>query len=127
MQESHERKCWDCGNVAIHESSITPGVLCKKCDSQDTRRKRGISHVDANSRDSLLAYLRTKLNPSEIVSTVSRTDPQGFFATWFRMPDDSQMYCATYFAQWDVTAVVNRSESSGWHVPALTERLRSSS
>lgn len=38
MQESHERKCWDCGNTATHESSITPGVLCPKCGSQDTRR-----------------------------------------------------------------------------------------
>lgn len=38
MAEGHERKCWDCGNVATHESSITPGVLCKQCGSQDTRR-----------------------------------------------------------------------------------------
>lgn len=37
MKEQHERKCWDCGNVAIHESRIVPGVLCSKCGSQDTR------------------------------------------------------------------------------------------
>lgn len=36
--ESHERKCWDCGNVAIHAKAITPEVLCSKCGSQDTRR-----------------------------------------------------------------------------------------
>jgi DNA-directed RNA polymerase subunit RPC12/RpoP len=40
MSESHVRKCWECGNVATHESSITPGVLCKKCGSQDTRKVR---------------------------------------------------------------------------------------
>ena len=38
MYESHERKCWGCGNVAIHRSSITPWVLCSNCGSQDTRK-----------------------------------------------------------------------------------------
>ena len=33
----HERKCWDCGNVAMHADNVTPEVLCKKCGSQDTR------------------------------------------------------------------------------------------
>lgn len=33
----HERKCWDCGNVAEHEDNVVPHVLCKKCGSQDTR------------------------------------------------------------------------------------------
>lgn len=33
----HERKCWDCGNVADHEDNVTPAVLCNKCGSQDTR------------------------------------------------------------------------------------------
>lgn len=37
---NHERKCWDCGNIAEHESDITPGVLCKRCGSQDTRRTK---------------------------------------------------------------------------------------
>jgi hypothetical protein len=32
-----QRKCHDCGNVAMHEDSVTPWVLCKKCGSQDTR------------------------------------------------------------------------------------------
>ena len=32
-----ERKCYDCKNVAIHEDSILPWVLCKKCGSDDTR------------------------------------------------------------------------------------------
>ncbi len=34
----HKRRCHDCGNVAMHDSDITPGVLCSKCGSQDTRR-----------------------------------------------------------------------------------------
>ena len=34
----NERRCWDCGNVAVHLDFITPHVLCKKCGSQDTRR-----------------------------------------------------------------------------------------
>lgn len=38
MSDIHERKCHDCGNVAIHQDSITPWVLCPKCGSQDTRR-----------------------------------------------------------------------------------------
>ncbi len=37
IHDPHERKCWDCGNIAIHEDRITPWVLCKKCGSQDTR------------------------------------------------------------------------------------------
>jgi DNA-directed RNA polymerase subunit RPC12/RpoP len=40
MNENHLRRCWDCGNIATHESSIAPGVLCKKCGSQDTRKVR---------------------------------------------------------------------------------------
>jgi DNA-directed RNA polymerase subunit RPC12/RpoP len=35
-----ERKCWDCGNIAEHEDSVVPHVLCKKCGSQDTRLTR---------------------------------------------------------------------------------------
>jgi len=37
---AHERKCWDCGNVADHADDITPHVNCKKCGSQDTRRTK---------------------------------------------------------------------------------------
>ncbi len=37
-----KRKCWDCGNVAMHESDITHGVLCSKCGSQDTRLVREV-------------------------------------------------------------------------------------
>lgn len=32
-----ERKCFDCGNVAMHKAAYTPWVLCSKCGSQDTR------------------------------------------------------------------------------------------
>ncbi len=38
--EAHKRKCWDCGNVALHEESVVPNVLCKQCGSQDTRKVR---------------------------------------------------------------------------------------
>ena len=41
MSGAHERKCWDCGNVAVHMKSITPEVLCTQCGSQDTRRVKG--------------------------------------------------------------------------------------
>ena len=33
----HERKCYDCGNVAIHIENVPPGVCCQLCKSQDTR------------------------------------------------------------------------------------------
>lgn len=33
----HERKCYECGNVADHEDNVTPYVCCKKCGSKDTR------------------------------------------------------------------------------------------
>jgi ribosomal protein S27E len=36
--KEHERKCWDCGNIAVHQDNIVPEVNCKKCGSQDTRR-----------------------------------------------------------------------------------------
>ncbi len=32
-----KRKCWQCGNIAMHEDNIVPHVNCKKCGSQDTR------------------------------------------------------------------------------------------
>lgn len=35
--ECHKRKCWDCGNIAEHEDTVVPHVLCEKCGSQDTR------------------------------------------------------------------------------------------
>lgn len=35
-----QRKCWDCGNVAMHADNIVPWVLCTKCGSQDTRLVR---------------------------------------------------------------------------------------
>lgn len=41
------RKCWNCGNVADHESDVAPGVCCRKCGSQDTRlirRKDTLHH-----------------------------------------------------------------------------------
>ena len=31
------RKCWSCGKKQIHRESVTPGVLCRFCGSQDTR------------------------------------------------------------------------------------------
>ena len=31
------RKCWNCGKSQIHRDSVTPGVLCRFCGSQDTR------------------------------------------------------------------------------------------
>lgn len=37
---SHERKCWNCGNIAMHADNVVPWVLCTKCGSQDTRLKR---------------------------------------------------------------------------------------
>ena len=38
MPTVHQRKCWDCGNLAWHADMMTPYVLCRKCGSQDTRR-----------------------------------------------------------------------------------------
>lgn len=34
---NHWRKCYACGNVAIHSESVVPEVLCTQCGSQDTR------------------------------------------------------------------------------------------
>lgn len=35
--KAHERKCWDCGNIAVHEDNVTPWVCCSMCGSRDTR------------------------------------------------------------------------------------------
>lgn len=35
-----ERKCWTCGNVAMHADDVAPDVCCAKCGSQDTRRTK---------------------------------------------------------------------------------------
>lgn len=51
----HERKCWDCGNVAEHESRIAPEVCCKKCGSQDTRAtKKPVGPPATVSRNALV-------------------------------------------------------------------------
>jgi DNA-directed RNA polymerase subunit RPC12/RpoP len=70
MKENHLRKCWDCGNVATHESIIKPGVLCKKCGSQDTRKVRvQPSPVPArSSTETLIAACR------ELAATVQCDD-----------------------------------------------------
>jgi hypothetical protein len=34
------RACWACGKDQIHRASVTPGVLCRFCKSQDTRLMR---------------------------------------------------------------------------------------
>jgi hypothetical protein len=34
----NKRRCYVCGDIAYHEDSRTPYVLCRKCGSQDTRR-----------------------------------------------------------------------------------------
>lgn len=38
LDGKHERECWDCKTINLHEDSITPWVLCPHCGSQDTRR-----------------------------------------------------------------------------------------
>lgn len=38
--ERHERRCWDCGHVAMHASDVAPWVNCDACGSQDTRRTK---------------------------------------------------------------------------------------
>jgi DNA-directed RNA polymerase subunit RPC12/RpoP len=38
MSTTHKRLCWNCQTTNEHASDITPGVLCPRCGSQDTRR-----------------------------------------------------------------------------------------
>ena len=38
MSETHQRKCWNCGNVAEHERAYGDAVRCKRYGSMDTRR-----------------------------------------------------------------------------------------
>jgi len=40
MTTTHNRLCWNCKTTNEHASDITPGVLCPRCGSQDTRRVR---------------------------------------------------------------------------------------
>ena len=40
LSVSEVRRCWTCGNIALHRDNVTPYVLCSKCKSQDTRRIR---------------------------------------------------------------------------------------
>lgn len=45
FNKPHMRRCWNCDNEAMHQSRITPGVLCGKCGSQDTRAMDSDSKV----------------------------------------------------------------------------------
>jgi len=58
----HQRKCWDCGNVAGHESDVVPGVLCKRCGSQDTRRTKNKSDTKYVPAEILLALIGIDLS-----------------------------------------------------------------
>lgn len=49
----HQRKCWDCGNVAMHAENVVPGVLCAKCGSQDTRLVKQIPPAVEPTRSQL--------------------------------------------------------------------------
>lgn len=40
MSNAHYRRCWDCGAINLHETDYVPGVLCKRCGSQDTRKTK---------------------------------------------------------------------------------------
>lgn len=51
MSEPHERRCWNCGNVAMHADAVAPAVLCKKCGSQDTRRTKRSEPIPPNELD----------------------------------------------------------------------------
>jgi len=50
------RKCHDCGSIAEHESDIRPGVLCKKCGSQDTRKIKTPDFVKPEPDESGTAF-----------------------------------------------------------------------
>lgn len=75
-----QRKCWDCGNVAEHEDSVVPHVLCKACGSQDTRPvRKPESNIPLlpNSGGVSTVFQWSKSRPSDV----------GWF--WFRSGDDS--------------------------------------
>jgi DNA-directed RNA polymerase subunit RPC12/RpoP len=59
MSNSHERKCRDCGNVAVHEDNVTPWVNCRACGSQDTRLIRKPIPIEEEI-EGLLSDLRTR-------------------------------------------------------------------
>lgn len=64
----HQRRCWECGNVAEHKDSITPWVLCSKCGSQDTRRVKAVEDPPT------IADLGMLL--ARLVQQVRKHDPQ---------------------------------------------------
>ena len=72
MNDQHERKCHDCGNVAIHEDRITPWVLCKKCGSQDTRPTKPPPPTREQQLESTVAELVGLLRMGQELSEASR-------------------------------------------------------
>lgn len=64
-----ERKCWTCGNVAMHEDNVTPWVLCKKCGSQDTRLTKptpGMQKIDEEREHAQVGALLAKCESFEV-------------------------------------------------------------
>lgn len=74
MNDQHERKCHDCGNVAIHEDRITPWVLCKKCGSQDTRPTKPPPPTREQQLESTVAELVGLLRECELFLRVIGLD-----------------------------------------------------
>lgn len=98
----HERKCWECGNVAQHADNVTPEVLCKKCGSQDTRatKRREVSPYESDGHKDRCALIGLSVSrtldmqdasPKEIEE---RVDAMGtglrIIATWASCDSGSQ-------------------------------------
>lgn len=72
----HQRRCWDCDNIAEHSDNVAPEVCCKKCGSQDTRPvKTAVRHGSCGhaalyqppgSDAQLIADLRKQINELQI-------------------------------------------------------------
>jgi chemotaxis methyl-accepting protein methylase len=72
------RKCWDCGNIAEHQDSIIPHVLCTVGGSQDTRllKAKAATGEETCSLSAEIALALATVPRDDYRGTLAATDRQ---------------------------------------------------
>ena len=80
-----ERRCWDCGNVAMHDGNVSPPVLCKKCGSQDTRLTQKHSWSLDLKKECLPRVPLTELQVEDVFATRDLLDRETLLGVVWRL------------------------------------------
>lgn len=101
-----ERRCWTCGNVAMHADDIAPDVCCQKCGSQDTRRtKPSAADQKLTKRQEFeqIGQLLARCVSGGMIVEISPTQDHGFWV-WIGLLENGGEH----------TGIANKSGKTLW-------------